>query len=286
METLNSLKYANRARNIKNKVVANQDKTSRTIAVLRMEIQNLQLELMEYRQGKRVMGEDGTETTNDMYHENAMLTKENSNLRTRIKALQETVDVLTAKNSQLLADKEVGNWIREGGNEANNDISAMVQKYISEVEELRAKLCESENVCEQMRKENTRIKRVSQSFGVSPGPKNSVMGGSPSPWMNSSVSGISPFNAQDTETGYSVQELIDMAKKDLEKNKEERKRKSSKAEATKKDEDKDANSADDEDDESDDEAGRDEDQEEESDDTGKTKNYAMILFVIIHTFYQ
>ena len=67
METLNSLKYANRARNIKNKVIANQDKTSRTIAVLRQEIQHLQFELMEYRQGKRVMGEDGTETTNDMY---------------------------------------------------------------------------------------------------------------------------------------------------------------------------------------------------------------------------
>ena len=115
METLNSLKYANRARNIKNRVMANQDKTSRTIAVLRQEIHNLQFELMEYRQGKRVVGEDGTETTNDMYHENAMLTKENSNLRTRIKALQETVDVLTAKNSQLLVDKEVGNWIREKG---------------------------------------------------------------------------------------------------------------------------------------------------------------------------
>ena len=67
-----------------------------------------QLELMEYRQGKRVVGADGEETTNDMYHENTMLNKENSHLRTRIKALQETVDVLTAKNSQLLADKEVG----------------------------------------------------------------------------------------------------------------------------------------------------------------------------------
>ena len=74
-----------------------------------------QLELMEYRQGKRVVGADGEETTNDMYHENTMLNKENSHLRTRIKALQETVDVLTAKNSQLLADKEVGNWIRENG---------------------------------------------------------------------------------------------------------------------------------------------------------------------------
>ena len=284
METLNSLKYANRARNIKNRVMANQDKTSRTIAVLRQEIHNLQFELMEYRQGKRVVGEDGTETTNDMYHENAMLTKENSNLRTRIKALQETVDVLTAKNSQLLVDKEVGNWIREGGTEANNDISAMVQKYISEVEELRAKLCESENVCEQMRKENTRMKRISQSFGASPGPKGSVIGGSPSPWLNNPASGISPLNAHDSDTGYSVQELIDMAKKDLEKNKEERKRKSSKLESNPTssskagvDEDKDANSADDEEDDTDEEAEGEDDHGEESDDTGTDLESIIII---------
>jgi len=73
----NTLKYANRARNIRNKVTANQDKTSRTILLLRQEIQNLQLELMEYKQGKRIIGMDGIETTNDMYHENSMLTKEN-----------------------------------------------------------------------------------------------------------------------------------------------------------------------------------------------------------------
>ena len=52
METLNTLKYANRARNIKNKVTANQDKTSRTIMILRQEIANLQFELMEYKQGR------------------------------------------------------------------------------------------------------------------------------------------------------------------------------------------------------------------------------------------
>ena len=50
METLNTLKYANRARNIKNRVTVNQDKTSKTINLLRLEIQQLQLELMEYRQ--------------------------------------------------------------------------------------------------------------------------------------------------------------------------------------------------------------------------------------------
>lgn len=50
METLNTLKYANRARNIQNKVVVNQDKSSRTIQFLRQEIQELQLEIMEYKQ--------------------------------------------------------------------------------------------------------------------------------------------------------------------------------------------------------------------------------------------
>ena len=49
METLNTLKYANRAKNIKNKVTVNQDKTSKQIAALRMEIQQLQVELMEYK---------------------------------------------------------------------------------------------------------------------------------------------------------------------------------------------------------------------------------------------
>ena len=38
--------------------------------------------------GKRVVGEDGEEGLNDMYHENQMLAKETQNHRTRIKAMQ------------------------------------------------------------------------------------------------------------------------------------------------------------------------------------------------------
>lgn len=49
METLNTLKYANRARNIKNKVVVNQDRASQQINALRSEITRLQMELMEYK---------------------------------------------------------------------------------------------------------------------------------------------------------------------------------------------------------------------------------------------
>lgn len=59
METLNTLKYANRARNIKNKVVVNQDKTSQQISALRAEIARLQMELMEYKAVSTVPGTVG-----------------------------------------------------------------------------------------------------------------------------------------------------------------------------------------------------------------------------------
>lgn len=62
-------------------------------------------------QGKRVLGEDGEEQVNDMYHENIMLQTEVNNLRTRTKAMQETIDDLTKKNCQLLALKASGNFV-------------------------------------------------------------------------------------------------------------------------------------------------------------------------------
>ncbi|PNF31233.1 hypothetical protein B7P43_G14008, partial [Cryptotermes secundus] len=153
METLNTLKYANRARNIKNRVTINQDKSSRTIVLLRQEIQQLQLELLEYKQGKRMIGEDGVETVNDMFHENTMLQTENNNLRTRVKAMQETVDALSSRNTHLLAEKATGGWILAG---SESDVTEMIQGYLKEIEELRAKLLESEAMCQQLRKTSLR----------------------------------------------------------------------------------------------------------------------------------
>lgn len=73
VETLNTLNYANRAKNIKNKVVANQDKSSKLITELRARIAFLEIELNEYKQGKRLINAEGEEIVNDQYLENVSL---------------------------------------------------------------------------------------------------------------------------------------------------------------------------------------------------------------------
>jgi kinesin family member 21 len=54
-------------------VVANQDKSGKLITELRARIEELEKELQEYKQGKRMVGEDGEELINDQYLENMEL---------------------------------------------------------------------------------------------------------------------------------------------------------------------------------------------------------------------
>jgi len=194
METLNTLKYANRARNIKNRVVLNQDRSSRTITALRQEILQLQQEVAEYKQGKRVVNEDGQEKVNDMFHENRLLQSENGTLRTRLKAMQETINTLTLRNTDLQAQKAASAWTNCG---SDSDVTHMVRNYLIEIEELRAKLCESENMCIQVRRAAATAAAAAHSSGKSPHKAH----GSPL-----------KFNS-------SVSVLIEEAKRNLEKDK-------------------------------------------------------------------
>ncbi|KAL0901200.1 hypothetical protein ABMA27_006503 [Loxostege sticticalis] len=162
METLNTLKYANRARNIKNRCVVNQDLTSRTINQLRQEVARLQLELAEYKQGKRVISENGEEGWSDVVQENAILTGEVEALRRRVKAMQGTIEQLSARNSELLAEKALGNWAPKDGSPDAGDCSltALVQGYVSEIEDLRAQLMEATALYEASRRREQMVGRT------------------------------------------------------------------------------------------------------------------------------
>ncbi|XP_062546330.1 kinesin-like protein KIF21A isoform X2 [Armigeres subalbatus] len=161
METLNTLKYANRARNIKNKVQINQDQSSRTISQLRREIAALQLELVEYKQGKRSVDAEGNAEISDTYLENAMLMQDNKRLQQRLKAMQETINTLTDKNATLQAQQALFGWSSGSTGEGSADqgedggesaMQQLVAGYISEIEKLKAKLIESEQMFQQMKK--------------------------------------------------------------------------------------------------------------------------------------
>ncbi|XP_066268294.1 kinesin-like protein KIF21A isoform X2 [Branchiostoma lanceolatum] len=211
METLNTLKYANRARNIKNKVSVNQDKTSKIIQELRAKVMELETELLEYRQGRRTIGEDGVECINDMFHENTMLQTENNQLRMRIKAIQETVESQAARISQLMTDQ--ARWqIHQAGEDGEDQVGSMIQGYMKEIEELRGKLIESESMVTHLqRRLSNQGLALSTSLSSRSPSHIALTGGLDSSDLTNQFGGGSPVSpiAEDTES------IISLAKKDL-----------------------------------------------------------------------
>ncbi|CAD6199989.1 unnamed protein product [Caenorhabditis auriculariae] len=180
VETLNTMKYANRAKEIKNKVVANQDKSSKMIGELRGRIASLESELLEFKQGRRTLDSDGTEVVNDQYHENVLLTAEVNQLRFRVKALTETNEILRSRNVDLMAAKDSaalqssdsvnGNTGEDG---EVDTVQKTFRKYLEELERTKSSLYESQATCDQLRKEMSRWKaqatgRIPQDSVFSP----------------------------------------------------------------------------------------------------------------------
>ncbi|VDM40579.1 unnamed protein product [Toxocara canis] len=174
VETLNTLKYANRAKNIKNKVVANQDKSSKMISDLRNRIAQLEAELADYRQGRITVGEDGVESFNDQYQENLLLHADVTQLRVRVKALQETSEVLRARNVQLMVEKEEALRQDDGTESMNHKpqdeddaISETIRHYLDELETLRSALFESQATNEHLRRQVSRLKSATSGMCAS-----------------------------------------------------------------------------------------------------------------------
>lgn len=68
-------------------------------------------------QGKRVIGEDGSEGYSDLFRENAMLQKENGALRLRVKAMQDAIDAINSRVTHLMSQEanlllaKAGEWV-------------------------------------------------------------------------------------------------------------------------------------------------------------------------------
>lgn len=88
--------------------MVNQDKASKQIALLRQEIQQLTLELTEYKSGKRVVDDSGEHMT-DTFHELEMLRSENETLRMRVKALQKNIDSQNIQLTELKVTSALAN---------------------------------------------------------------------------------------------------------------------------------------------------------------------------------
>lgn len=127
METLNTLKYANRARNIKNRVVINQDFAGSSIEVnqLRAQLARLRIELASAR-AENMSGGDGRSTgsrnshsgANNIYNssyqrddEVRALRSEVARLRDRIQDMSTNIIQVTSERDTLLMERELGEFM-------------------------------------------------------------------------------------------------------------------------------------------------------------------------------
>lgn len=148
METLNTLKYANRARNIKNRVVVNQDFAGSSMEVnqLKALVSRLRMEVASLRAG----GHSSSSTTvTTPFAQNDGLQYESMQLRERIKDLSTQLVKVTSERDTLLMERELGEFMQ---NEDDDDLfenigstktiqtHPIIEKYLKTIQELTLEL--------------------------------------------------------------------------------------------------------------------------------------------------
>ncbi|KAI8364491.1 hypothetical protein EDC96DRAFT_510886, partial [Choanephora cucurbitarum] len=118
METLNTLKYANRARNIKNKVTINQDFAGSSIEVnqLRAQLARLRIELASLR-AESAGTEKGrsNHSFNSFQHDEEVraLRSEVTRLRDRVQDLSTNLIQVTSERDTMLIERELGEFMTQ-----------------------------------------------------------------------------------------------------------------------------------------------------------------------------
>ncbi|KAI9306627.1 hypothetical protein BJ944DRAFT_45116 [Cunninghamella echinulata] len=115
METLNTLKYANRARNIKNRVVINQDFAGNSIEInqLRAQVTRLRMEIASLRaEGASGIGARSNNGSYMAMDENRALRNEVVRLRDRIQELSSTLVQVTSERDTMVMERELSEFLK------------------------------------------------------------------------------------------------------------------------------------------------------------------------------
>ncbi|KGN60259.1 kinesin-like protein KIN-4C [Cucumis sativus] len=144
-ETLNTLKYANRARNIQNKAVINRDPVGAQIQKMRSQIEQLQAELLFYR------GDAGLpyEELQILKHKISLLEASNGELLRELQERRVTCDHLSQRAIDAQVEKDkfamIIESVRNGKSldeiESNYDKDCkLIKSYVSKIQELEGEV--------------------------------------------------------------------------------------------------------------------------------------------------
>ncbi|KAL2489056.1 P-loop containing nucleoside triphosphate hydrolase superfamily protein [Forsythia ovata] len=150
-ETLNTLKYANRARNIQNKAIINRDPVAAQVQRMRSQIEQLQAELLYFR------GDSTTpiEEVQMLKHKISLLEASNDELKKELQECrisnehlkQHTFDAQVERDRLLFkieSSQNGKNWDEIDSN-SEKDFN-LVKAYVSKIQELEGELQRSQNL--------------------------------------------------------------------------------------------------------------------------------------------
>lgn len=156
METLNTLKYANRARNIKNRVTVNQDFAGSSMEVnqLKSLVSRLRIEIASLRADGSASTTTNTQASAAAISiEDKSLRQESILLRERLQEMQSQIIQVTSERDTLLMERELGEFMQnddiDSGDFLLENISSttgpikthpIIEKYQRTIQELTQQL--------------------------------------------------------------------------------------------------------------------------------------------------
>lgn len=181
METLNTLKYANRARNIKNRVTVNQDFAGSSMEVnqLKALVSRLRMEIASLRaaDSSHSATTASHDTTSSISHSN-----EATRLREKINEMSSRMMQVTSERDTLLMERELGEFMQNESMEDDDllesvvgatrkiKIHPVIEKYMSTIQELTAQLDDTKDKLRHVESHNLQLQKTSsmlQRFSTS-----------------------------------------------------------------------------------------------------------------------